>query len=148
MKNKEEQEDSLKGWGTVASLLSDAADLALQKDRDDIFNMISESFDEFEKIDDPAELFMTAFQFAFRVYHRMRIIDKDMPLNRVVLQERIEPKVGGIDVYLISNYDYKTFIWARKRGFGDRIDNNNIVVPAEQLTPAERARFDKKIENK
>lgn len=143
----EEGADTTRGWGTIASLLSDAAEIALEKDRDDIFNMISDSFDEIEKIKEPEELLMTAFQFAFRIYYRMKRFSGDMPLNRVVKTTLIEPRIGAIDAYMLSNYDFKMFTWARRRGFGSRIDNLTISFPASELTPAERARFDKKIQN-
>ncbi len=142
-----EQSDASNGWGTIASLLSRSADMAEQMERDDIFNMLSEAFDEMEKETDPKELFLNAYQFAFRCAFRMKKLDPKMPINRVELERRIEPRFGAQDCYVIYNYDYKMFTWARKRNFTDRIDNLTIVIPAEELTPAEKNRFDKKIQN-
>ncbi len=142
-----EQSDASNGWGTIASLLSRSAEVAEKMERDDIFNMLSEAFDEMEKETDPKELFLNAYQFAFRCAFRMKNLDPKMPINRVELEHRIEPRFGAQDCYVIYNYDYKMFTWARKRNFTDRIDNLTIVIPAEELTPAEKNRFDKKIQN-
>lgn len=142
-----ERGDASDGWGTIANLLARSAEVAEKMERDDIFNMLSEAFDEMEKETDPKELFLNAYQFAFRCAFRMKSLDPKMPINRVELERRIEPRFGAQDCYVIYNYDYKMFTWARKRKFTDRIDNLTIVIPAENLTPAEKNRFDKKIQN-
>lgn len=130
-----EKADLLAGWGTASTLLAKASELAEQMGRDDIFNMLSDSFDLMEHAKGD-EIFFNVFQFCYRVYYRMKVLDKDMPLNRVTLERR-----GTDDVYVVSNYDYKMFLWAKNKGYGSTITNNDFVVPPETLTPAEAKRF-------
>lgn len=132
---KIKKEDELMGWGTASTLLAKASDLAEQMGRDDIFNMLSDSFDLMENAKG-AEAFFNVFQFCYRIYYRMKVLDKDMPLNRVTLERR-----GTDDVYVVSNYDYKMFLWAKSKGFGDTINNLQFTVSPSSLTPAEAKRF-------
>lgn len=136
-----EQSDALLGWGTTSSLLSKAADIAEAMGRDDIVNMLSEAFDAMGKINDPARVFFDAYQFAFRVYYRMKKLAKDMPINRVTLEHR-----GNDDVYVITNYDYKMFLWAKNNGHGNTLTNLEFTVSPESLTPAEMRRFERRVE--
>lgn len=142
-----EKSGAIEGWGTISSLISKSAELAENMERDDIFNMLDAAFNEMEKETDPKELFLNAYQFAFRFYFRMKKLDPNMPLNRVTLEHRIEPRIGAVDCYVITNYDYKMFTWARKRGFSEQIDNLTIIIPLSELTPAEKNRFDKKMQD-
>lgn len=132
-----EKADLLAGWGTASTLLAKASDLAEQMGRDDIFNMLSDSFDLMETAKGD-EIFFNVFQFCYRIYYRMKVLDKDMPINRVTLEHR-----GTDDVYVVSNYDYKMFLWAKSKGFGDTISNLQFIVPPSSLTPAELNRFQK-----
>ena len=132
-----EKADLLAGWGTASTLLAKASDLAEQMGRDDIFNMLSDSFDLMETAKGD-EIFFNVFQFCYRVYYRMKVLDKDMPINRVTLEHR-----GTDDVYVVSNYDYKMFLWAKSKGFGDTINNLQFTVLPSSLTPAELSRFQK-----
>lgn len=136
-----EKADLLAGWGTASTLLAKASDLAEQMGRDDIFNMLSDSFDLMENAKGD-EIFFNVFQFCYRIYYRMKsMVDKDMPINRVTLEHR-----GNDDVYVVSNYDYKMFLWAKSKGFGDTINNLQFVVSPSSLTPAELHRFEKQAE--
>ena len=132
-----EKADLLAGWGTASTLLAKASDLAEQMGRDDIFNMLSDSFDLMETAKGD-EIFFNVFQFCYRIYYRMKVLDKDMPINRVTLEHR-----GTDDVYVVSNYDYKMFLWAKSKGFGDTINNLQFTVLPSSLTPAELSRFQK-----
>lgn len=136
-----EQSDALLGWGTTSSLLSKAADLAETMGRDDIVNMLSEAFDLMEKINDPAKVFFDAYQFAFRMYFRMKTLSEKMPINRVTLEHR-----GNDDVFVVTNYDYKMFLWAKSKGYGNTLTNLEFTVSPESLTPAEARRFERKLE--
>ena len=139
------QADDYAGWGTVSTLLAKSADMAQDMGRDDIFNMLSEAFDEMEKIKDPAERFFNCFQYAFRIYYRLKVIGKDVPLNRTSKEKYYEKNIAKTG-FRITNYSYSIFNWARNKGIIEQIDNVSLVVPADKLTPAEVARFDSQAE--
>lgn len=139
--NKIEKEDTLLGWGTASALLAKAGDLAEAMGRDDIINMLSDSFDLMESEKDASKIFFNVYQYAWRVYFRMKFLAKDMPINRVTLENRDHEKV-----YVVSNYDYKMFLWAKSKGYGKTLTNNEFVVDPSTLTPAEARRFEKQAE--
>lgn len=138
---KIKQVDDLLGWGTVSSLLSKAADTAEEMGRDDIVNMLSEALSQMDTIREPSRIFFDAYQFAFRVYFRMKTLAKDMPINRVTQEHR-----GAEDVYVVTNYDYKMFLWAKSKGYTGTLTNNEFTVSPSSLTPAELRRFEKQAE--
>lgn len=139
--NKIEKEDTLLGWGTASALLAKAGDLAEAMGRDDIINMLSDSFDLMESERDASKIFFNVYQYAWRVYFRMKFLAKDMPINRVTLENRDHEKV-----YVVSNYDYKMFLWAKSKGYTKTLTNNEFVVDPSTLTPAETRRFEKQAE--
>lgn len=138
LKNIEEA-DRLAGWGTAAALLNKAADVAFDMGRDDIVNMISDSYDLMEQAKG-AEIFFNVFQFAWRIYYRMRSLDKDIPINRVTEETR-----NHETVYVVTNYDYKMFLWAKSKGYGGTLTNMEFTVSLSSLTPAEALRFKKQL---
>ena len=139
--NNIEKEDNLLGWGTASALLAKAGDLAEAMGRDDIINMLSDSFDLMESEKDASKIFFNVYQYAWRVYFRMKFLNKDMPINRVTLENR-----NHEEVYVVSNYDYKMFLWAKSKGYTKTLTNNEFVVEPESLTPAEKRRFEKQAE--
>ena len=139
--NKITKEDSLLGWGTASALLAKAGDLAEAMGRDDIINMISDSMDLMEQETDASKIFFNVYQFAWRMYFRMKMLDKNMPLNRVTLENR-----NHEEVYVVTNYDYKMFIWAKSKGYGNTLTNTEFTVSPSTLTPAEARRFEKQAE--
>ena len=139
--NNIEKEDNLLGWGTASALLAKAGDLAEAMGRDDIINMLSDSFDLMESEKDASKIFFNVYQYAWRVYFRMKSLNKDMPINRVTLENR-----NHEEVYVVSNYDYKMFLWAKSKGYTKTLTNNEFVVEPESLTPAEKRRFEKQAE--
>ena len=139
--NKIEKEDNLLGWGTASALLAKAGDLAEAMGRDDIINMLSDSFDLMESEKEASKIFFNVYQYAWRVYFRMKSLNKDMPINRVTLENRDHE-----EVYVVSNYDYKMFLWAKSKGYTKTLTNNEFIVEPESLTPAEKRRFEKQAE--
>lgn len=139
--NKIEKEDALLGWGTASALLAKASDLAEAMGRDDIINMLSDSFDLMESEKEASKIFFNVYQYAWRMYFRMKSLAKDMPINRVTLENR-----NHEEVYVVSNYDYKMFLWAKSKGYTKTLTNNEFVVEPESLTPAEKRRFEKQAE--
>lgn len=139
--NKIEREDTLLGWGTASALLAKAGDLAEAMGRDDIINMLSDSFDLMESEKEASKIFFNVYQFAWRMYYRMKNLNKDMPLNRVTLETRDHE-----EVYVVTNYDYKMFIWAKSKGYTKTLSNTEFTVSPSTLTPAEARRFARQAE--
>lgn len=137
---KIEEADTLAGWGTASALLDKAGELAEKKGRDDIINMISDSMDLMEQAKG-SEIFFNVFQFAWRMYFRMKMLDKDMPINMVRLEKR-----NHEDVYVVYNYDYKMFLWGKSKGYSSSLTNMEFTVSPSTLTPAEARRFEKQVQ--
>ena len=70
-----------------------------------------------------------------------KMLDKNMPLNRVTLETRDHE-----EVYVVTNYDYKMFLWAKSKGYGKTLTNTEFTVLPSTLTPAEARRFEKQAE--
>lgn len=85
----------------------------------------------------------------------------DMPENQKMLYEYLRELVprlkqmrrefnrvtyvnGG---YVVSNYDFKMYSWAKKRGLGeDYITSFSLIFPPDFLTPAEVEQFNERRE--
>lgn len=66
---------------------------------------------------------------------------KKSPFNVVVLMKK------DLEDYVrIGNYDYKTYVWAKKL-YDMEIDNNFIYIPYSKLTPKQIKAFKEKAAN-
>lgn len=73
---------------------------------------------------DPASAFFNLYQFFWRFYFRLKANPAKRKFNEYLERE---------DSFWIMNYDYKTFLWAREKGFVDDITNAYIRLPKDKL---------------
>lgn len=66
---------------------------------------------------------------------------KKAPFNVVVMSKK-----GGDEYIRIGNYDFKTFLWAKKV-YDMEIDNNFIYIPYDKLRPKQLEAFKSKAVN-
>ena len=62
-----------------------------------------------------------------------------------MLADMIEKEGDEKDPAKITNYDYKTFKWAKTEGFVDTVSNDYIDLLADKLTTNQRRAFDRRI---
>lgn len=136
-------------WGAVLNLATRIADI---EDKigpwDDLTNMVSSLLDG-SRNSTPQALAQDVYPFLFRLYFRLKAFSSPTPFNKVVSTTRDVPLPDKSqyreqqDGYLIVNYDYKTYLWAKNLGLADYISNNGLWVPKSSLTPAQIKHFDK-----
>lgn len=141
-------------WGCICNL---ADRIATVEEKigpwDDLINLVADIFDSEGQSLDHKHLAFDVYPFFWHLYFRVRAWDKPVPFNQVSKMKQSvaidgkqyqEEKEG----YMITNYDYKTYLWARKLGYGDYICNNWLWVERDKLTAAQIRRFDKLAEQK
>ena len=129
-------------WGVIANLAMRIGDLENDMPWPKLIDMISDAYDEAEKEKDPVRLFFDWHQFFWRLYYRVKNMDKPKPFNIITKEER-----GGDEYFRIENFDYRMFIWARRKGFTDEMDNDRFYVLRDKLSPGELKSFERKIKN-
>lgn len=129
-------------WGCVTNLIDKISDIEEKMEGywDELINMIADMITEESTVEDPSKIFFDVYQFCFRLYYRLR----DNPTKRAFNQIS-RTTIAGKEVYRITNYDYKTFKWARTGGFIDGVSNDYIDLPVNQLTDNQRRAFDRRI---
>lgn len=132
-------------WESIASLVDKVGEEADRLDWPDLIDMISDAYDEMEKETNPAIILFTWQQFFFRLYYRVKAYKHPGRFNTIYETSRLENH-ENVRMYQIDNYDWKMFVWARKKKFNDYITNNYILVPKDKLTEKERESFEKKCE--
>lgn len=136
-------------WGCVTKL----AERIIQEEERiggwaELINMISDILIVAEETTDASTMFFDVYQYLFRLNFRVKAFGSPQEFNQVWSTTRVvSQKEGKKEFYMISNYDYRTFIWAKKKGFTDFIDNNSIFVPVSGLTASEKKGLSKKIKN-
>lgn len=141
-------------WGCICNL-ADRIGTVEEKigPWDDLINLVADIFDSEGQSLDNKHLAFDVYPFFWHLYYRIREWEKPVPFNQVRLFKQSVSADGkqyreDKDGYMIHNYDYKTYLWARKLGFGDYICNDWLWVAKEALTPAQIKRFDKLAEQK
>ena len=130
-------------WGSVTRLMDKISD---EEDRikwPELIDMVAETFTEESTNKDNMDLFFNLYQFLMRVYYRVRAMDKPEPFNVVSKTTRVEDH-EDIPMFMVKNYDYKMFKWAKNKGFNQYLANGWFLVKAKDLTPSEFKNFEKK----
>lgn len=129
-------------WGCVANLVDKIADIesSIEGGWDELANMVADVIDKEGQEKDPVTIFFTIYVFFFRLYFRLKRNQTKREFNQVS-----KINIAGEEVYRITNYDYKTFKWAKSEGFMDRVSNDYIDLPADKLTTNQRRAFDRRI---
>ena len=131
-------------WGCVTNLLDRICTIENDIDGhwDELIDIISNMIDQ-ESNESPENIFFNVYQYAWRLYYRLRNNSTKRSFNQIS-----KINVAGEEVYRITNYDYKTFKWAKSGGLIDGISNDYIDLPADKLTANQRRAFDRRIGDK
>lgn len=129
-------------WGCVCNLLDKISGIEEKIDGhwDELLDMLADMMADEDKEKDPSKIFFDVYAFCFRVYYRLRANPTKRAFNQIS-----KINVAGKEVYRITNYDYKTFKWARTGGFMDDVSNDYMDLPADKLTTNHRRAFDRRI---
>lgn len=140
--------ESTKLYGECAYLLDKILDKCESMDGgwDELINYLAAIDDRF---DTEKDFYYKYYKFIRQVYWRIKPWNEKQPFNQVQRKEvpiKHDGKLVHVDGFSIWNYDYKMYMWAINRGFTYGMNPSMIDVAAEELTPAELKRFEKKAE--
>lgn len=129
-------------WGCVCNLIDKIGEIEDSIDGywDELIDMIADTIDQESQEENPEKIFFTIYEFFFRLYYRLR----NNPIKRVFNQVDTLT-IAGKEVYRITNYDYKTFKWAKSGGFIDGVSNDYIDLPTDKLTTNQRRALSRRI---
>lgn len=129
-------------WGCVCNLIDKIGEIEDKMDGhwDELCDMIADTVDQEGQEKDPTKIFFDVYAFCFRLYYRLRANPVKRDFNQVS-----KNNIAGKEVYRITNYDYKTFKWARTGGFIEGVSNDFVDLPADKLTTNQRRAFDRRI---
>lgn len=126
-----------KQWTQINNLCS----IIYDKGDDAIRQMAESSFDLFEKEPDE-NIDELCIPFLRRLLARVEAGFELPPVNSVASVE-----MDGEQFFMIRNYDYPTFKWAMKCGFGKYIDCRILYVPKKKLSESAIKAIEKKIKS-
>ena len=124
-------------WDAICKLTYKVDDIATEKRWDELRDMIVEQMFA-EPINEASEKLFRQEEYLMRLCCRYKTFEKS-DFNIVTIDEKR-------DRFRIANYDYKTFVWAKKV-YDKEIDNNFIYMPYEKLTKPQIEAFKKKAIN-
>lgn len=129
-------------WGAVANLIDKIGTIEEGMDGhwDELLDMIADMIDNEGREKDPAKVFFDVYAFCFRLYYRLRNNPTKRKFNQIS-----KITIGGEETYRITNYDYKTFKWAREEGLIEEVSNDCINLPINKLTTNQRRAFERRI---
>lgn len=129
-------------WGCITNLMDRIVDMDCKMDGGwpELIDMVADAVSEEGENKDPASAFFNLYQFLFRLHYRIKA-DMSGPKAFNKITEGSGP--DG-DTFIISNYDYTMFKWAKANGFGMSIDNNCITIIKDKLTDRQRRAFERR----
>lgn len=129
-------------WGCICNLIDKISDIEDKMDGhwDELCDMIADTVDQEGQEKNPEVIFFDLYEFFFRLYYRLRSNPTKRNFNQVS-----KINIAGKEVYRVTNYDYKTFKWAKSGGLIDGVSNDYMDLPADKLTTNQRRAFDRRI---
>ena len=129
-------------WGCVCNLIDRISKIEedIEGHWDELLDMIADIINQEGREDNPEKIFFNLYDFFFRLYYRLRSNPVKRPFNTVS-----KISIAGKEVYRITNYDYKTYKWAKCGGFMDGISVDYMDLPADKLTTNQRRAFDRRL---
>lgn len=133
-------------WSYISKLLDKIDEQAERLHWDGLIDNAAEVFDSANRETDAAKVFFEPYQYLFRLYYRVKHFDKPREWNEIykathTISHEEKP------FFRIINYTYSTFLWARRNGFVDFLDNNVIDIPEDKLSPSQVKQFNSKVKN-
>lgn len=139
------QETKMHLWGSISNKMDKIGDEADRIGWDAVIDMVAEAYDDGSRMD-PLQLFLILYQFMFRLYYRLRAMDKPMPFNEVSKTTRLENHEDR-EFYMVMNFDYKMFKWALAKKFTYYMTNQWFLIPIDELSASEKHNFEKRLKN-
>lgn len=137
---KNESEDS---WSIMIQKLEEinkeAERLNWEELNDEAIDVYSDSNSK-----DTKEVFLNNYQYLFRLRERVRNWIEPRKFDEIRDIKMDLPKRPQVEFFMVMNYSYKSFVWAKQNGFIDHLNNNYYLVEKEELEPRMRASFQKR----
>lgn len=117
-------------WGCITNLMDKISGIEdnIEGGWPELVDMVADAMTEEGENKDPASAFFTLYQFLWRLYYRLKADKGKRKFNIYSAQD---------EQYWVTNYDYKAFKWAKKKGAVEEIDNLVIKIPKSKLTADE-----------
>lgn len=131
-------------WGSVTRLMDKIGDEEDRLHWPELIDVVVDTYSEEGNNKDGMDIFFSLYQFLMRVYYRIKAMDEPEPFNIVSKTTRIENH-EKISMYMVRNYDYKMFKWAKNKGFIQYMTNGWFLVRVQDLSPSERKGFEDKV---
>lgn len=130
-------------WGSITNRLNLISDEADRLNWDDAIEMIASAFCDSQNME-PIDLFLNLYQFSFRFYFRIKGMGEKAEFNQISRTTRLEDHEDK-EYFMVSNYDYNMFKWAKSKGFDNTMTNGWFLVPKDKLSVSEVHNFEKRI---
>lgn len=129
-------------WGCITKMIDRISSIeeTIEGGWDELLNMIADMVEENSQEKDAAKVFFYIYQFIFRLYYRLKRNPEKRAFNQIS-----KITITGKEVYRITNYDYKTFKWAKENGLVMELSNDCLDLPEDKLTINQRRAFDRRI---
>ena len=129
-------------WGCICNLIDKISGIEekMEGHWDELLNMVADIMDEESNEKDPSKIFFTTYEYCFRLYYRLRSFPIKRKFNQIS-----KTNIAGKEVYRITNYDYKTFKWAKSGGFINEVSNDYIDLPTDKLTTNQKRAFERRL---
>lgn len=106
---------------------------------EELLDMMSEVFEDEYKNKEPQNIFENVYQFLFRLYLRLKVNPEKRKFNTVTLED------NNVNKWVrITNYDYKTFKWAKENGFVSGLTNDFLDIPVDKLNNNQLKAFERR----
>jgi len=125
-------------WARLSDLCSEIS----KRGGEEIAEILADAYEMFEN-ETEENLDGICWSFVRRVQARVEF-GNELPKRNTVTRATL----GDGEYYCITNYDYPTFKWAIKCGFGPWVDCCRLYVPKSKLSKAAAEAMDNKITKK
>lgn len=133
-------------WDALTKLLGKIETESERLDWPEVLDLAVDVFSEYGQGKTHEEIFLECQQFLFRLYHRLTRFTEKRPMNTVYKTRKLINH-EYVPYFRVVNYDFKTFIWVKKKGYDVYTDNNMVEFPESCLSESQREHFSSMVQN-
>ena len=135
-------------WKSIMNLIDKLDDEATRLDWEELREQTADAFTYIDECESNEQILMEPYQFLYRLWLRAKSKDKKIEFD-IIREEIRTGKKNTIEKYfVVYNYSWKSFLWARQHNLTEWMSNGEYMIPLSKIDGATAKQFHKRAEYK
>lgn len=135
-------------WKSIMNLIDKLDDEATRLEWEELRKQTADAFTYIDECESNEQILMEPYQFLYRLWLRAKSKDKKLDFDIIREEIRTGKKNTTEKFFVVGNYSWKSFLWARKHNLTEWMSNSEYMIPLSELDENTIKQFHKRAINK